>query len=124
MKIFTATAVREDRWWVVDVDGVGVTQGRSTTEAQRMAVDLVSISLEIPSSEFEVSIDFVAPDDLSAEVEAARAATAAAAKAQQDAAAMNRGVVARLIGAGLSKQDVARVLGVAPQRVSQLSNSQ
>jgi len=28
MSAYTATATREGRWWVIDVDGVGVTQSR------------------------------------------------------------------------------------------------
>ena len=36
-----ATAVREGRFWVVHVPGVGVTQGRSVREARALAADLV-----------------------------------------------------------------------------------
>ncbi|MGA6163281.1 hypothetical protein [Amycolatopsis magusensis] len=61
MKAYRATAHREDKWWVVQVEGVGATQGRSTAEAQRMAADLVAIMEEIPPDDFTVSIDFDIP---------------------------------------------------------------
>lgn len=123
MRAFTASAVREGRWWVVTVPDVGTTQGRATAEAQRMAVDMVAPMLGMPETEVEVDVDFQVPSDLAAEVEAARAATVQAAEAQQSAAQLSRAVVAHLLDAGLSKRDTARVLKVAPQRISQLTRT-
>lgn len=120
MKTYQATAHREDRWWVVEVDGVGATQGRSTAEAQRMAADLVAIMEEIPPEEFEVRIEFDIPGPLGDEVRRAQEAARDADLAQRNAAVRTRHVVRRLLSSGLSKQDVARVLHVSPQRVSQL----
>ncbi|MGX7825330.1 hypothetical protein ACTG9Q_09570 [Actinokineospora sp. 24-640] len=57
MKTYQATARREDEWWVVEVDGVGVTQGRSTAEAHRMAVDLVAVMTGVPVGTVEVTVD-------------------------------------------------------------------
>jgi len=34
MSAYTATATREGRWWVIDVDGVGVTQSRRSGSCQ------------------------------------------------------------------------------------------
>ncbi|WP_370945488.1 hypothetical protein AB5J62_41290 [Amycolatopsis sp. cg5] len=120
MKTYQATARREGKWWVVEVDGVGVTQGRSTAEAHRMAVDLVEIMEEIPHDEIEVRIEFEIPGALGDEVKSARQATREADLAQRKAADQTRLAVGRLLGSGLSKQDAARILRVSPQRISQL----
>jgi DNA-directed RNA polymerase specialized sigma subunit len=121
-KTFNAVATREGKWWVVDVDGVGVTQGRTTAEAEGMAVDLVSAMRELPESAFEVKMEFRLPDDTATEIAEARAAQKAAAAATSTAAAKSRQALRGILAAGLSKRDAARVLGVTPQRVSQLSS--
>ena len=43
MNTYRAVATREGRWWAVDVEGVGHTQGRDLGEARRMAADLVTL---------------------------------------------------------------------------------
>ena len=64
VKTYRATARRDDNWWVVDVDGVGTTQGHSTAEAQRMAADLVAIMKDIPLDQVRVQIEFELAGDL------------------------------------------------------------
>ncbi|MGC7093603.1 hypothetical protein ACPZ19_02950 [Amycolatopsis lurida] len=123
MKTYRATAHREEKWWVVEVEGVGATQGRSTAEAQRMAADLVEMMEELAPGEFTVSIDFDIPGPLGEDVRRAKEATREADLAQRKAAERTREVVHRLLNSGLSKQDVAKVLHVSPQRVSQLVKS-
>jgi hypothetical protein len=54
--IYTAHATKEERWWIVRVDGVGVTQAKNLREAQLMARDLVEAMTGNPSSHFDVAI--------------------------------------------------------------------
>ena len=117
---YKATATREDGWWVVDVDGVGATQGRTTAQAQRMAVDLVAIMREVPPDTVTVDIDFRMPGPLADYIDRARSETKRAAEAQRRAAQLLRDALRKLLDTGLSKQDAARILKVAPQRISQL----
>src|SRR5688572_5245234 len=42
MADYTATAVREGDYWVVDVDGIGTTQADTVDDIEQMAVDLVA----------------------------------------------------------------------------------
>ncbi|WP_440900429.1 hypothetical protein [Actinosynnema sp.] len=121
MKSYSATATREGRWWVVEVAGVGVTQGRTTREAERMAADLVAITLDVSAEEVSVDITFQLGGDLAAEVEHVKQAQREAERAQEQAADKSRAVVRRVLAAGLSKQDAARILGVSAQRISQLA---
>ena len=57
---------------------------------------------------------------LDEETRAAREAVSAADRAQRLAAAQSRATARRLRQAGLSGRDIAKVLNVSPQRVSQL----
>jgi hypothetical protein len=120
VRTYQATATREGRWWVVDVPGVGVTQGRTTREAERMAADLVSVMLEVPAGG-GCRRGGVSPGAESAEeVRGAKQAQHEAVEAQRRAAERSRGALRHVLAAGLSKQDAARVLGISAQRVSQL----
>ena len=122
MTKFHATARREGRWWVVDVDGVGVTQGRNLSQARSMAVDLNVALRELPERDVVVNLDIDLPGTLTAQVEDARRRTTEAARAQTAAAVAMREVAARLrTEAGLIGKDAALVLGVSEQRVSQLA---
>lgn len=122
-KTYTATAAREGRWWVVTVPGVGVTQARSLRDAPAMARDLIAALEDVDVD--TVSVD-VRPDltgQLMAKVQKARQEAAEAAERQRLAAALSRDVVAELKATGINAGDVAAILGVSPQRVSQLSKA-
>lgn len=121
MKKFGAVAKREGKWWVVEVDGVGATQGRTTAEAQEMAEDLVTAMVEIAPTEFVVDIVYRLPGELAVEFEDARRQQRLAEDAQRNAATASRKLVQHVLAAGLSKRDAARVLGLSPQRISQLT---
>jgi len=41
MSTYTATATREGRWWVIDVEGVGVTQSRTLADSHTWARGLI-----------------------------------------------------------------------------------
>ena len=122
MRRYTATATREGRWWVIDVDGVGVTQARSVREAHEMVDDLVRVLRD--DSDFEIEIHFLV-DKLDATVlaETVRGKVRMAEVAQRDAAEANREAARRLSAAGVSGGDIAGILEVSPQRVSQLLHS-
>ena len=56
LNTYRAVATREGRWWAVDVEGVGHTQGRDLGEARRMAADLVSIMRGVPEESNEINL--------------------------------------------------------------------
>ncbi|MGH3632491.1 MAG: hypothetical protein ACRDRL_34290 [Sciscionella sp.] len=120
MRTFTAAATREDDLWVVDVAGVGVTQGRTTAEAERMASGLVQAMLELDPADFTAEVTFTPPGEIAALIGQARAEGRQAAELQEHAAKLSRLAVHKILEVGLSKQDAARILKVAPQRISQL----
>lgn len=114
----TATAIREGRFWVVEVPGVGVTQGRTIREARAMAHDLVEAMSGAPE---DVEVRFELPDEVREAVDHARATSAEAQRLTSVAAEQYRQAVRDLVVERLmSKADVAVLLQVSQQRVSQL----
>jgi hypothetical protein len=118
---YNAVAHREGKWWVVEVDGVGSTQGRTAAEAQEMAEDLVTAMTEFRRGDFVVDVVYRLPGQLQVMVEEVRDMQHKAEEAQRTASAASRLLVKRVLAAGLSKRDAARVLGLSPQRISQLT---
>jgi hypothetical protein len=115
--------VRAKRWehgWELHVAGVGVTQSRTLWDAEMMARDLISRREGIPAEAIDLTVTPEIGGGLDEETRAAREAVSAADKAQRDAAARSRAAARRLHKAGLSGRDIAKVLDVSPQRVSQL----
>lgn len=121
MKKHRATATREGRFWVIDVPGVGVTQGRTVAEAREMTRDLIAVMTDVSVKDVDVEIAFKVGDVSPGDVQGARRAVVEAARAQERAAQVSRQMVAKLRDAGVSGRDVAGILGISPQRVSQLT---
>ena len=120
MSTYRAVAQREGRRWVVTVEGVGVTQGRNLLEAEEMARDLVTAMLGVDEQDVTVDLAVALDGDLLSRVAEARRLTADAEAAQRRAADVNRSIVLALHDRGLTGKDLAAVLKVSEQRVSQL----
>jgi hypothetical protein len=115
--------VRARRWargWELHIDGVGVTQSASLADAESMVRDYIALDLDVEPDSFDVEITPEVGDDLDQAISDVRRKIAEAAKAQSRAAEESRALVRRLAAKGLSGKDTAHVLGVSPQRVSQL----
>ncbi|WP_461145700.1 hypothetical protein [Salinifilum aidingensis] len=120
---YAATATREGEWWIVQVGELGTTQGRSVAEARTMARDLAATVLDVPLTDVDVTVTFEVGGALEQEVQQAREATYEAELAQAEAARRYpyRKVVADMKASGLSGADIAAILELSPQRVSQLA---
>lgn len=118
--IYTVDAKRWAHGWELHVRGVGVTQSRSLAQAEATVKEYVSLLLDV--DEADVDVDLVADidPDLRERVQSAKQETAAAAAMQLKAAVLLRDAAKALTGAGLNKAEAAVVLGVSPQRMSQL----
>ena len=119
----TTYKVRAKRWargWELYIHEVGVTQSRSLGDAEAMVRDYIALDREVSSKSFEVDITPEVGDGLDEEVVEVRRQIATAAEAQRRAAESLRALAGRLKAKGLTGKDMAVVLGVTPQRVSQL----
>lgn len=122
MKI-TANVQRSGGWWAIEVPEVpGVfTQAKRLEQVADVVADAVSLMLDVPLASIEVTLVPVLPEPLAEDLHSAKEAAADAARAGDAASRAMRKVVAELRNdAGLSVRDVAALLEVSHQRVSQL----
>ncbi|MHB8188140.1 MAG: sigma-70 RNA polymerase sigma factor region 4 domain-containing protein [Dermatophilaceae bacterium] len=118
---YRVDAKRWEHGWELHVEGVGVTQSKSLHSAARMAREYISL-VEGISDESTIDVEILPKIDaaLGQEVIAARKAVHELAERQREVAALSRAAAKDLAGSGLSGADIAVVLDVSPQRVSQL----
>lgn len=110
-------------WWVQNDQHPSATSTvRRLADAAEHQREAISFVAGIPEDQVEVYVTPRLSPDLDRLVKGARKAVTDAEVAQREAAAKSRQVVAELKGAGLTGTDVAAVLGVSPQRVSQLKH--
>ena len=118
--------VRAKRWqngWELHIDGprcIGVTQSRGLRSAERAARDYIALDLEVPEDSFDVAIEPEVGGFLGDLLKDARTAIAAAQDALIVAADKSREAVAKLRADGMTQTEIAQVLRVSQQRVSQL----
>jgi predicted RNase H-like HicB family nuclease len=116
----TAVATRTGGWWAVEVPELPglFTQARRLDQVAAVVADAARLLTDVA---VEVAVRPALPDDVQSAVERVRAETAEAERAQRRAAEEVRALVSNLKAKGFSVRDVGTVLGVSPQRVSQLS---
>ena len=122
MKV-TAKVTRAQDWWAVEVLEVpGVfTQAKRLDQVEGMVKDAVALMEDVDLDDVEVELEPVLPSPVVEHIKAAQALAATAANLQIQASSANRAVVKELRETGLSVRDVALLLHVTPQRVSQLA---
>lgn len=115
--------VRAKRWkhgWELHIDGVGVTQSRNLAGAEQMVRDYIETLTDRDTADDVVMIKPEVGSGLDEAADAAREAIAEAEHALRAAAARSRQVARQLHEEGLSGTDIAAILHVSAQRVSQL----
>jgi DNA-directed RNA polymerase specialized sigma24 family protein len=119
---YHVAAKRWGAYWELHIDGVGVTQSRTLLAAERIVRDYLALDGHTNAATASIDIRPELDGDLAAEAEAARQAVRDVEAARKASAARSRVVARRLRRSGLSGADIAAVLGVSTQRVSQLVN--
>lgn len=121
MKV-TARATRAGAWWAIEIPEVpgAFTQARRLGQVPDMVRDAVSLLCDVPASSIEVELSPVT--DYDGEVAEALEAKRLAEAAQERASAAMRAAAWSLVHEGhLTVRDAGQVLGLTPQRVSQLA---
>lgn len=120
----TAICERSGDWWAVTVPEIegGFTQAKRLDQVPGMVADLVSLANGTPAAEVVIDVKARVPDPDALTMWATASEEAERARHLQDeAAGKARSAVSALRARGLSVRDVASLLGVSPQRVSQLA---
>lgn len=116
---YTVHAKRWTHGWELHIDGEGVTQSRSLATAEVTVRDYLSL-LHDREIDDEIVIVPEIGDRLRRDVANARSMVRSLADRQQRVAEESRRVAHELADAGLKGSEIATVLGVSPQRASQL----
>jgi hypothetical protein len=117
---------RDGRWWMVHIPELdGLTQARRLNEAALMGREWIAVSTGTPLVDVAVSIaSITVPEvgDIHAAAENIQQLRAVACRAELIAAEAMRRFVRALTAADIPVRDAGYLLGVSPQRISQLAN--
>lgn len=115
-----AVAHKEGKWWEIHIHELDqVTQASRAKDIQDMATDLAAVVLDLDPDEVEVNVTLRAPDEAHKRWVQAREDIEKAQELSAKGAAESRAVVAEL-SQQFTITEVARMLGISTQRVSQL----
>ncbi|ARI56205.1 MULTISPECIES: hypothetical protein [Streptomyces] len=112
-------AHRADGGWMLEMDGIAPAYVRRLSEAAECGSALMKAAA-VPGVEHGVQLKVDLGDELNRRVKASTQATIDAHKAQLQAAAELRRTASALKSEDMTGRDIAHILGVSPQRVSQL----
>lgn len=122
MDTINATVTRDGKWWVADftVDGHEYgTQARRLGDIAAEVADAAALMTDRDPSDYTITITAADPQ-WAALVEEYQSAAADLARAQDAARDASRAAVTALRAQGLTGRDVAALMGVSPQRISQI----
>ena len=122
---YTVSAKRSGTWWALSVPDVpgALSQAKRLDQAPAMIREAIALMLGVAEDSFDVTLDVQLPGDELAELREVKARQQEAERAQLDAAAKTRALVARLRSDGLTTRDIGTILGVSQQRAHQLLES-
>jgi len=118
VKTYTVRARRRQNGWDLDVKDVGLCRVERLTGADRAIRSQMDVLGLGDSATAGFAYEYAS--DLEREVRAVRDGRASADAANRFAAERTRALAARLLSEGYSGAEVAMILDVSPQRVSQL----
>lgn len=125
MRTYDVTVNRDGRWWMVAIPELdGLTQTRRLAEAENMAAEYIAVTLDVPLSQVQVKVTSVDIGGLSANAakELVEHLRAEAHRIEKTLADVVTNTAVALAGAEVPARDIASVLGVSFQRVSQIVN--
>lgn len=120
-RVIEATASKEGKWWNVSIPELDqVTATKKMSNVYEYATDLAALILDIPEKEIEVRVTFRLHDEVEAAWKIAREETRTAKELTMSAAARTRTVVKALHDDDCTVREIAVLLDISNQRVSQI----
>ena len=126
---FKIEVTRDGRWWMVRIPEIdGITQARRLSEVETMAREYIALDRNLPFDEIQIETASVRIEEPAFRelLETAREIKSLRAKAnelERQASDKAHEYAHWLTTYGVPVRDIAELLDVSPQRVSQLSNS-
>ena len=122
MTTYTAICRRAGNWWAISVpEFKGVhTQARRLDQVAAMTRDAIALMLDIDPASVEVTVRPELPGVVTLAIDSRNAAREADKAAEQATAT----AVRSLIRGGYTVRDVGALLGLSPQRISQIASRQ
>lgn len=130
----TVKAYREGTWWTFEIPELGapassgsgafmmpVGQCRSAAKVADEARRLAALWMDASPEEFEVTVDFALPEEITTAQRIAEQCEARGRAELAEAAKLRRQAVRALLADNVSQVDAAAVLGLSRQRVQQLA---
>jgi len=118
---------RDGRWWMVHIPDIdGLTQARRIGEAEQMAREFIALETSTPITDVTVTIASITVPrlgDIQELADEIRDLRDTARKAEAALADATKRYAKRTTEAGIPVRDIAELLDVSPQRVSQLANA-
>ncbi|WP_181276476.1 antitoxin HicB [Brevibacterium oceani] len=127
-------AYREGKWWTFEIPELGapapsgngafmmpVGQTRAAAKVAEEARGLAALWEDGDAEDFEVSVTFVLPEEITTAQHTAEELEARGRAELDEAAQLRRKVVRALLADDVSQVDAAAVLGISRQRVQQLA---
>lgn len=125
MNTYIAAVTREDGYWVVSVDDLALAgQVRRLSDAEPVMRSIVAAALDVPEGEVHLELAVPVREEALSMMAQADRQEAEARTALSDARRLRCAATDKLIQAGLTQREVARALGLSPQRVGQLVHGQ
>ncbi|WP_433681866.1 hypothetical protein [Nocardia sp. CA-119907] len=123
---YTVRVSREGRWWALAIPELGedaLTQARRLSEVEREARDYIAVTMDVAPSNVEVRVvldDVGLTAEALARSEELRALRATADDIQEQITAKSAVLAKELAAKRLPVRDIAALIGISHQRVSQL----
>lgn len=119
---YAVTVRRVNDWWAIDIPELGIhTQARRLDQVEDMARDAIALTLDVPHDQIEVGVAIRLRSDVEHDWYAVQHARGEAARAQWLATQATGEFASNLVQReGMRTREVAYLLGVSHQRVSQM----
>lgn len=120
MSRHTVRAERDERWWVVVIDGEARTQARRARDIEPMARDWLALTNNRDPESFDLDVQVVMPQEARTHLDRASALRADAERARAEAARETAAAALALHAAGMTVREIGPMLHVSHQRAQQL----
>lgn len=127
MTSYKVEVTRDDRWWMIYIPDIDeLTQARRIGEVELMARELIAVSTDQLLNDISVtvtSITVAGMGDVATTASEAQHLREEAQRLEQASLEAAKRFAQGMTEKGVPVRDVAELLGVSPQRISQLANA-